>query len=645
MNIKKFLPILIIMTLTSCGFTLENSSINSSNEDSSNFYDSIISDSSSNDLEDSFSIKTPNFNVPKRNSKEEFEFNDLFNLANKVEVKVEISQDQLSMLQNDYVNYAKSEIYRVADKVEISITNYQKTFTWEYENVGIRQKGNTSRESILIDGKINNHNHFKLSFDETFDDPTIYSSAFIKEMENKIGGEDYSKRDFLGLSGLDFKWNKNCDLTHIKEVYANNLYRASGIIAQHTGLSTFSMINNFTNEEVSFGLCTMFEPASKSLIKRSLSSEDKYFNLPNWDEEQLGEYGVINSKYGDYYKCTYGVGSGYSFSGANLSYYNDKILGIGYTFGNNIPAYERKTNTKDDYDDFLLKRLIDNINSSSYSEISKYIDLKQFAIYEAVSYVIGNPDSLRYNYNNYLLYFSKVDAKARIIPYDNDRCFGIIKDLNFKNALLDTNPLDMDTLSGVQNNKLYLKTILSNDENYCKDYYIEVLNEIAKSSWVSPDTFNRFYQIASATYNEFEFSQNDDNVSFADYMKNKKLSIKNDDEIEIEKIYDNLYLVGNFNSWGDYPQSEASKYHFEYLGDYQYQLIFEIPSDFQGDVIYFKINAGGKNYSDIDWTLNSDLTKLIMSVGGNVSLKGIKSNDKVKININTDTLNANVEIL
>ena len=51
------------------------------------------------------------------------------------------------------------------------------------------------------------------------------------------------------MSGLDFKWNKNYEETHIKEVYANYLYRASGILVQNSGLSTLSIVEDDKNKE------------------------------------------------------------------------------------------------------------------------------------------------------------------------------------------------------------------------------------------------------------------------------------------------------------------------------------------------------------------------------------------------------------
>lgn len=653
MKIKKLL-ILTTLLLTSCTLDFGYSSITSSSEiqsNSENPSSSLLPDDSSNPTpsgEYNLKLEEPNYQVPRRNSKEEFVMEDLFNVGNKVEVTVEISDDELNELQVNYEKYPKSEIYRVCDKVTISITNYENVFTWEFLNVGIRQKGNTSRDKILINGEINPQNHYKLSFDETFDNEIIYSQSFISEMKIKMGGEDYSKRDFLGLSGLDFKWNKNNDLTHLKEKYANDLYRAAGIMTQHTGLASFSMVRKDKNNQVtSFGLCNVFEQAKKSFVKNSLSSGDYYLNMSSWEEEQLGSLGVANEKYGDLYKCTYGVGDGLNSSGADMTLdsINNQTVGVGDEFGVYVPSYERKTNTNVDYDDTLLKNLIDKINNSTYQEINKYIDLEIFGVYEAINFIVGNPDSLRYNYNNYMIYFRRTDGKAVLIPLDNDRVFGITKDLDFKNGLTDTFPLDKSTLSGTQRNPLYLKTIFSNQDNLCKNIYLNSLKSLVNSPWLEEETFNQLFALASNTYSSYQFSHNDENISFSSYINSKIDTIGGVESEEDDKVYNNLYIVGNFNNWGNYPSNQLETYKMNYQGDYTYTYQFEVKDSLDNNTFKFKFNNGYSDYSEIDWYLDLNSNKLVKNGSGiSTSLTNVLIGDVVYISINTKTLDASVVI-
>ena len=419
-------------------------------------------DEKNNDLVEKFNIVDPIFETRKIYNISDVTMDDFFNLGNRIEVKITVSDEELSKLQTDYETGHKSDIYRLASKVVIKLTNYNNTFTWEFENVGIRQKGNTSRKSIYNgDGSLN-LNHYKLSFDETFDDPERYDSKFI----NKYGNEEYKDREFLGMSGLDFKWNKNEDSTHIREIYASYMYRASGILSQHIGLSTLSIIeSNKSNKETSMGLCTVFEPASKSFIKRSLKSDDSYVNMSDWSEEKLGEYGLEGKSYGDLYKCIYGADL------TNNSLYNGSI-GVGNISGSYVPLYDRKTHKDDEYDDAVLKAAINAISSGDYDRISQYVDLEYLAISEAVGFVVGNPDSMRYNDNNFMIYMRRTDGKMVFIPIDNDRCFGITKDWNPKDANMNLSMLDRKDSTGDNTIKLLLDTVLAKTSNPTQELYV-----------------------------------------------------------------------------------------------------------------------------------------------------------------------------
>ncbi|MBO4540813.1 MAG: hypothetical protein J5736_02440, partial [Bacilli bacterium] len=187
-------------------------------------------------------ITDPDFSCPKRNSKEEVIYKDLFNLNNKVEIQIDVDREELQKI-NDETEYGgfstnKPETYHLAKRFALTLHNGDKEFSWEVENVGIRQKGNTSRNPIFEDnGEVCSKNHFKISFDETFTDPSMYDASFVAAH----GNEEYADREFLGLTGLDFKWNKVGDSTHLKEIYANRLLRSAGILAQNVGLATVEM--------------------------------------------------------------------------------------------------------------------------------------------------------------------------------------------------------------------------------------------------------------------------------------------------------------------------------------------------------------------------------------------------------------------
>lgn len=119
-------------------------------------------------------------------------FDELFNLENKVMIKVDISDRELEKIQKDYDKYDsmgnKSPIYRIADKVTITVGEE----SYEIEEVGIRIKGNTTREPVW-DRRSGNLNltHYRLSFNETFDDENYYGE------EAKVWTSDEERLSFL----------------------------------------------------------------------------------------------------------------------------------------------------------------------------------------------------------------------------------------------------------------------------------------------------------------------------------------------------------------------------------------------------------------------------------------------------------------
>lgn len=680
MKFKKTLLLLLsILLVTSCdlitnsGNSSSSSSLTIASENTEAPIDSgtdITDDDSiyEKDAYKAISFKSPDFSTRKIASKDDVTFDDLFNLGNKVSINVSISEKQLNLLQEDYAKFEekgwKSETYRIADKVEISLVNSNNTYTWSFDQVGIRQKGNTSRKDVFKDGKIANLNHFKLSFDETFDDESIYGKDTV-DWSNR-GAEKLSResREFLGMSGIDIKWNKNYDLTHIKEIYSSYLYDAAGLMTPSIGLTEFSINNS------NFGLCTLFEPVSKSFIKRELK-KGPYLNTGTWDEEKEGSYGVVGSKYGDYYKASWGIGDGSAWNGGpNLSSESTKgkRVGVGNQEGSYVPAYERKTNTDVKYSDTPLRNLTDAITNSSYSDIKKLMDLEYFAITEACNYYIGNPDDLRNNNNNYTIYFRRTDGKAMILPIDNDRCFGITRDWNPDGKGMTEMSVFTTSRPGTGDsmNKLHTKTILSSSRNDSKAIYLNYVKALKVSEWTKNETFKAYYDLAYKTYGnnscsnsfgkDFNFNINENgNWSFSDYIS-KKLAMVNLDQVitgttEEENnnsnqgnqnssnngdgYYGEIYLIGSFMNWEKYNKN----YPLEYKGEGVYTVTFTAQNSDNG-VIKYKF-YDGEEYRNLDWTIVDG--KLSMEVGSSAKVNA-NNGDIVTITINTITMEVEVVV-
>ena len=127
-------------------------------------------------------------------------------------------------------------------------------------------------------------------------------------------------------------------------------------------------------------------------------------------------------------------------------------------------------------------------------------------------------------------------------------------------------------------------------------------------------------------------------MSFEEYI-DKKILATNDEDINNDiydtKIYDNLYIVGNFNDWGNYSSEDLPLYKFNYLGDYTYEVEIIINNELSNNTLKFKINAGQNNWIDIDWSLSEDLKTLIKKKDGNAILYDVYKGDVIKVTINT----------
>lgn len=538
-------------------------------------------------------VANPDFSTRVIQDKESATYEDLFDFHNKVSISIEVDREEMQKINDDNVytgdfDTIKPETYHLAKKFTLSLINNNKTYTWELENVGIRQKGNTSRKPIFKDnGELNNRNHFKINFQETFDDPAKYSEAFIQAH----GNQEYKDREILGLSGIDFKWNKTDDTTYLRESYANMMLRSAGILAQHVGLSTVRMIYDGSSK-ADFGLCYIYEQSNKEFIKRALQSETPYIGMSSWEDEKAGTHGVEGSKYGDLYKASYGKGDGAS-SGANFttgSIYG-KRLGVKTDIeGRNYPTYERKTDKKKDYNDTQMRELVQALsgNNLSYKGVDAKVDLEYLAMEEAVMYFLGNPDAMKYNYNNYLVYFRRTDGKMIIVPIDNDRAFGVgngwqsgLEKILSKNC----KPFSGKPLSGDQANPLLREIIFSNNENTAQKNYKKALELVRNSTWLTNATFEQFYNIIKTTYHgvtEFSLDGGNGNISFSTYIDIKKniydglepgsytINVAPEDDpnryvvpnMPLDRTY---YVIGSMNSWGeDITDSNVDSFAFSY---------------------------------------------------------------------------------
>ncbi len=494
---------------------------------------------------------------------EEAIFEALFNKNNHISIRLDIDDAEMLKLQKDYESYSawgsKSPIYRMAE-LYVAITDIDGN-TREYivEQVGIRMKGNTSRNDFYSEDEgMYNLVHFKLDFGETFDDEKYYGDDVVV-WDSKEIRKERKNRTFATLEKLDLKWNRNFDTTYIKEGYAYDFYRESGIIVPHTNLASVDINDDHA------GVWSIYEPIDDVFLEK---------NLP---EEALG---------GDLYKL------GWTSDGATFTAFT--AYGVENEDEGQFFVYDLKTNKKKS-NHSSLKSLIEILNSPNLTkaEFDSVVDTKSFVTYAAASYIVGNPDDLRNNYNNTYVYFRKDNDKMLVIPYDLDRVFGVNTWNPYGNGNVSDSPFQTDNVCGEQKNPLFTKTILN--DGFLKAEFANELNRIRSSAMLSPQNFKAAYDVAANNYSgevepskdygnasrsSFYFSiletcepSESRNMSFIDYITAKlatlSLYVANDGSVVDSHI---VYVRGDFNNWAieaNYLMTrvEEGVYSFELSGD------------------------------------------------------------------------------
>ena len=187
----------------------------------------------------------------------------------------------------------------------------------------------------------------------------------------KQGRKERKNRTFATLEGLELKWNKNIDGTHIRTYLAYDLFEKNNYLAPNCTLSQvliteFGVLQNL-------GIFELNEPVDEIFLSKHL------------DEADLG---------GDLYKVGWD-----NRNGGNLT--TDTLYGIGIEdeHAGYFPIYDLKTNKKTSSNE-SLKNLINTLNSN-INNIENVVDIDMFLKFAAISYLVGNPDDYRNNYNNY----------------------------------------------------------------------------------------------------------------------------------------------------------------------------------------------------------------------------------------------------
>ena len=567
---------------------------------------------------------------------------EFFNPENHIALNLDISQKELQKIQKDYENYSakgsKSPIYRMAD-LYVTITKPTgEKLEYCIEQVGVRMKGNTSRTNFW-DSSAGMYNlvHFKISFQETFDDAVYYGSDALTwtDADARKARKD---RTFATLEKIDMRWNKNDDPTYIREYYAYEIYREFGVLAPRTNLASVDIANDHA------GVWLFYEPIDKIFLEKNLSPE------------ALG---------GDLYKL------GWTSEGATFTSF--KSYGVEDEDAGQFYVYDLKTNKKTS-DHSSLRNLISTLNSSSCNRdtFASVVDVDNFLMFAAVSYITGNPDDLRNNYNNCYIYFRADNGKMMIIPYDMDRGLGVNKDWNPSGDHMTTDSPFSNKAVGNgnsnQKNPLFTKGILN--ASFFKNEYVEALKVVGASDMLKISTFEESFNTAKNLYSSdsrpskgygnawdhyftFDMNKSDgSNMSFSNYITKKTATLaryidgytpdvgtgsgsdsgSGSGSDTTQKEWE-LYLRGNFN---DNNWTNQSQYKFKDLGNG----IYSVDVTCNSELFKFKV-YNNRQSGDVAWYNTVDESKTTAWFeyqGGNRNVQVKAGSYTVYFDTNTEML-------
>ena len=405
-------------------------------------------------------------------------YSDLFDINNKIIVNINISESEIKKIESDYNKYgSECNIYHLAESLSITIKySNGQTVVKTIEEVGIRMKGNTTRHSFYKDG-ITSLIHFKLDFQETFDDTNIYSSSEIKTWNNNTLRENRKNRTFFGLRGLELKYNAEGDLTYTRDVYASYVYKENGIYAQSTTLGVLDFnIDGKSSKSGTLGVYKIYEPVDRVFIKR---------------------YFAANNNDGDLYKASWGSAKGMPSLNSNSA----RCYGV----DSSAPgvqksiSYDLKTNkTKSTH--ASIKALLDWVNGSS-NDLSKtlknFIDEEYYVTWLALMYITGDWDNFMYDSNNYYMYFDESEI-CYFIPYDMDRTFGLQAKMH---DMANKKPLDTWNLQGDNNRSKLLKKTIDVSNSTIRTKYLSKIKELS-STVLNKNKFKEYYDVIYTNYKD-----------------------------------------------------------------------------------------------------------------------------------------------
>lgn len=504
-----FLSPLLLIALTGCTINTKTTSDNKSNQDSSiTPSDPIDGDPEIIDSE---------------------EYLELFNPTSLVSLEIKMSLDAARFMNDYQTNHSDSTYFDYYVPCNVKLTLNGRIY--EFEEVGIRVKGNLSRNHFLNNDNfsLDSLSHYKLSFKQTFDDAEYDNipalNKFKKTWDDTSKRKERKNRTLFGMEKIDLKWNRNGDETKLKQAYTLKTFRDQNLLAQHDTLGIISL--------------GIKDKSSISTTYEILECIDDIFIKRHFPKEEAA---------GDLYKCTY------TSAPANFSsnYTVGNQIGVENNANNYHPSYDLKTNKKKSTHTDLLNLIrVFNENSTPAStyknKLEQYFDVTNFVKEEAIAFIAGNPDDFRNNMNNYYLYFSSTSHRAYYIPYDFDRCFGmgtLAKQEDMTNFSAESTKMQLS--GNWQESNIFWRTICSNTsqknieriEEY-RNLYQTTIEQLLNNKTISTESFNNYVTSYSSTYGcnkngaGYDYSSGNSNITFSNYLSKKISKIK-----QINTTYD-----------------------------------------------------------------------------------------------------------
>jgi spore coat protein CotH len=424
---------------------------------------------------------------------------DFWALDTKIDVNITISQANLTAVQT----YGQEKNGQYNDYYFPSnITFIVNDATYVIEEVGIRQKGNIFSRGLFLneDSRLERAFHFRLSFDETYDED-FYGPLNLQKTWQQEDPAYQARRDrrFFGMKSLEFKWNRSNDPSMVNQIYASTLFKNHGVVTPHSTLAMLSLQTENQGHEV--GIYTINEPIDDVFIARHFqpanAKGDLYKALyPN--QLLLSEMAWLNSSTNEYV-------------------FTPSMVGVENTEEFYHPVYDLKTNRRTSQHEQLMTLVKDlatlrrlPTQQERLMALNRIVDIDRFLMYVAVSYLTGNPDDMRNNMNNTYIYFDSITNKAHFIPYDLDWSLGLTWDEDITESMYKKSPLSTrNSFNQTIRNPLYWYTILTGQQNEATLYpmvgnyrqtYSDLVMKIHLEESFSIQAYQNVYTIKSDLY-------------------------------------------------------------------------------------------------------------------------------------------------